>query len=189
MEHKNYPQSFEGMDTFLKHLEELEIQSHKKYQRFEHRLPPVLYHITTKKKAESILSGGLNPSLLMEGNKEVVSLTDDIEFGKRIVAVTQKAENPGDFVVLQINTARLERELAESFLEEKVKDILQQDLQEQIKKIDSRKLEEYLHEVHYEGRISPEAISLYKEGEDPNAKWRRTRRELDFIRELDKERK
>lgn len=129
-------------------------------RRFEHPLPPVLYHITTKSSAERILAEGLSPSLRLQGDAEVVSMTDDINFGKRVATKTQKVKNPEDLIILQIDTNKLDRSSAESFLEEKMVDVL---LPEFIKILEARNpqvLEEHLHEVHYHGVVPPEAISM-----------------------------
>lgn len=123
----------------------------------------------------------------MEGDKEVVSLTDDIAFGKRVATETQRQETPEDLVVLQIDTAKLDRELAESFLQERNRDVLPPALQEKLKIENPKTLEEYLHEVHYDGEIPTDAISLYREGIDPNAEWNRKRIECDVMREIARE--
>ena len=107
MEKKDFSQEDWKFNDYLSHLEEIEAKSQKRYQRFEHRLPPALYHITTKEKVKKILTEGIKPSLRMEGDKSVVFLTDNMAFGKRVVVKTQKVENPADFFILQINTQKL----------------------------------------------------------------------------------
>lgn len=96
-----------------KSAEMLEVE----HRLYTSKLPEFLYHITTKDNSELITSSGIKPSKLMDpGYGTAVSLTDDIEFGKGVVMVTQNLTEPDRLAVFQIPTRYLDREMARSYL-------------------------------------------------------------------------
>jgi hypothetical protein len=60
-------------------------------------LPEKLYHVTTEKSAQQIIQDGLNPSKLYFEDREVVSLSDDINFAIRVAAETQNVDPKIDY--------------------------------------------------------------------------------------------
>ncbi len=112
-------------------------------------IPEVLFHVTTKENAEQILKEGLDPSKLMFENREVVSLSDDINFALGVAKITQGID-PKKLVVLEIYTKYLTPSRIHNYL--RSEDPSDPDPINRAA----------VHEVHYESTITPEAIKIHK---------------------------
>ena len=134
-----------ALDRWRNKLEKNE----KYYEKRRKELPEKLYHITTRQKLKQILEEGLEPSKLIFENKEVVSLSDDIDFAVKIATKTQHT-TPSNLVVLEIDTGYLIPSRIENYLREADSD--------NPDSLDAAAI----HEVHYESNIPPEVIRLIK---------------------------
>lgn len=90
---------------------------------------------------------GLDPSKLYLENREVVSLSDDIDFAIGVARVTNNT-SPKNLVVLEIDTKYLTPSRIHNYLREAEPD--NPDYMEAAA----------IHEVHYELTIAPEAIKM-----------------------------
>jgi len=114
-------------------------------------LPDKLYHVTTREDYYNIMNNGLQPSSLMFEDKEVVSLSDEVDYARDIVETTQADTHHNSLVVLEIDTDELEPKEVDNYLREE--DPEKQD------PIESAEI----HEAHYNKKIPPKAISFKEE--------------------------
>ena len=108
---------------------------------FHSPLPVALFHATTRANAEQIRIDGLRPSQLEFDKNIVVSLSDSVRYAKFCASITQ-ATNENELVVLEVTTKGLERANTKSFLS--FDDLVV--------------VGEKMHEVHYDGVVSPDWI-------------------------------
>lgn len=135
-------------EAAMKQLDEMD----KKEAYYEKRrlpLPDKLYHVTTKQNAQQILREGLDPSKLYLEDREVVSLSDDIDYAIGVVRITQKT-HPYSLAVLEIDTRHLSPSRVHNFLRKADPD--------NPNPLDAAAI----HEVHYESVISPDALKIVK---------------------------
>ncbi len=133
----------ESMHKRLKELDEQEA----KYENRRKPLPEKLYHVTTRENTQKIMSEGLDPSKLYFEEREVVGLSDDIEFALGVARLTQD-EKPENLVLLEIDTHYLTPSRVHNYLREPEPE-------------NSDPLEAAaIHEVHYELTIPNEAIKI-----------------------------
>ena len=134
-----------GMRRRLDEIDEKEAH----YEKRRKPLPEKLYHVTTRENAQTIMRGGLDPSKLIFENREVVGLSDDIDFAMRVAQETQQT-TAGDLVILEIDTRHLSPSRIENYL----------------RTADPENLDPLeaaaIHEVHYESTIPPDAIKIVK---------------------------
>lgn len=112
-------------------------------------LPAKLYHVTTRENAQQILREGLDPAKLYFEDREVASLSDDIDFAIGVARVTKNMA-PRNLVMLEIDTQYLTPSRIHNYL----------------RKADHNNPDPLeaaaIHEVHYESTIPPEAIKIIK---------------------------
>jgi len=133
----------EAMKRQLKKIDEKEAYFEKRRKP----LPKKLYHVTTRQNAQQIMKEGLDPSKLILEDREVVSLSDDINFAMGVAEETQKAQK-GNLVVLEIDTQYLTPSRTHNYLMKADPD-----------NADPFEAAE-IHEVHYESTIPPEAMKI-----------------------------
>lgn len=146
---KDFQNKLEKFDETIssrrKELQEQEIQEKQR----EVMLPEKVYHVTTKQKAQQIIQEGLNPTKLIFEDKEVVCLSDDVNFAMNVASVTQNVA-PQNLVVLEIDTQYLMPSRVHNYLRKADFD-------------NSRSLDAApIHEIHYDSIITPEAIKIIK---------------------------
>lgn len=124
------------------------IESAKERQK---PLPDELYHVTTREEYYNIINNGLQPSSLMFEDKEVVSLSDEVDYAKEIVETTQADTHHNSLVVLEVDTDELESKEIDNYLREEDP--------ENPNSIEGAEIQE----VHYNKKIPPEAISFKEE--------------------------
>lgn len=152
----NFPPSSDEKKSsdFLNRLEEQISEIREDLEQSKERqkpLPDELYHVTTRENYYNIINNGLDPSSLIFEDKEVVSLSDDIEFAKKVAEQTQTDTHHNSLVVLEVDTDELNSSEVDNYLRE-----------EDPNESDSVKSAE-CHEVHYNDEIPPDAISFKKE--------------------------
>ncbi len=135
----------EAMHRRLNELDEQEAR----YEKRRKPLPEKLYHVTTRENAQQIMREGLDPSKLYFEDREVVSLSDDIDFAIGVARVTRDT-SPQNLVILEIDTLHLTPSRIHNYLRE-----AEQDNPDPMEAA-------AIHEVHYESTISPDAIKIIK---------------------------
>ncbi len=142
---KNIDEFHEEMRRRLDEIDEKEAA----YEKRRKPLPEKLYHVTTRQNAQRIMREGLDPSKLIFEDREVVGLSDDIDFAMRVAQETQQTI-AGNLVILEIDTRHLMRSRIENYL--RTADPENPDPLEAAA----------IHEVHYESTIPPDAIKIVK---------------------------
>ena len=150
---ENREELAKSVDKFNNALDEWSKWCNEDSRKFEKRrkpLPEKLYHITTRENAEQIMQEGLDPARLMAEDREVVSLSDDIDFAIGVAEETQKTKRE-QLVVLEIDTRYLTPSRVYNYLTEADPSN------------PNPVLAAAAHEVHYELNIPPEAIRIIKQ--------------------------
>ncbi|MEK7511705.1 MAG: hypothetical protein AAB575_01695 [Patescibacteria group bacterium] len=140
------------VEECLEEMERILKERDKEEAYFESRrkpLPEKIYHVTTKENAEQIMREGLDPAKLYFENREVVSLSDEIDFAL-IVASATKNKSPEKLVILEIDTKYLTPSRIHNYLRREDPN-------------NPDRLEgAAMHEIHYESTIPPEAMRIVK---------------------------
>lgn len=119
------------------------------YEKRRKPIPEKMYHATTHQNAQRVMREGLDPSKLIFEDREVVGLSDDIDFAMRVAQETQQT-TAGNLVILEIDTRHLNPSRIENYL--RTSDPKNPDPTEAAA----------IHEVHYESTIPPDAIKIVK---------------------------
>lgn len=141
----------ESLDRVIQIMDE-HFKNQDKERERKKPLPEKLYHVTTKQNISTILGGdgdGLNPTKLKFEDKEVVCLSDDIDFALRVAQNTQNTD-PRNLAVLEIDTQYL--------LPSRTHNYLRKADPSASNPVDAAEI----HEVHYDGNIPSDAIKLIK---------------------------
>ena len=146
----NEEESLRSIDEFhekmRRRLDELDTRE-AHFEKRRKPLPEKIYHVTTRKNAQQILREGLDTAKLILEDREVVSLSDDIDFAIGVARVTQETtlEN---LVVLEIDTRYLTPSRLHNYLRK-------------ADPTNPNPLEAAeIHEVHYESTIPPSAVKI-----------------------------
>lgn len=142
----------EDLQIMLDETSSLASELREKWEKDEarqKRIPEKLYHVTKRSNADQILQEGIDPSRLIFENKEVVSLSDDIQFALSVASQTQNVPE-ANLTVLEIDTAYLTPSRIDNYLREE--DPTESNPTEAAA----------IHEVHYQSTIPPEAIKIVK---------------------------
>ena len=142
---KEIDEMYEAAHRRLKILDEQEAR----YEKRRKPLPEKIYHVTTRENAQQIMREGLDPSKLYFEDREVVSLSDDIDFAIGVARVTRDTSLQ-NLVVLEIDTQYLTPSRIHNYLR-----IAEPDNSDPMEAA-------AIHEVHYESIISPDAIKIIK---------------------------
>lgn len=146
----NHEQPKFNEEELLRSIDEFTEEMHRRHKKLDERrkpLPEKLYHVTTRQKAAQIMREGLDPSKLILEDREVVCLSDDINFALGVAGVTQKV-SPQNLVALEIDTQYL--------TPSRIHNYLTKEDPENSDPIEAAAI----HEVHYESTIPPEAIKI-----------------------------
>jgi hypothetical protein len=138
----------EFTETMHRRLKEIDEQE-ARYEKRRKPLPEKIYHVTSRENAQQIMREGLDPSKLYLEDREVVSLSDDIDFAIGVARVTCDTI-PQNLVILEIDTQYLTPSRIHNYLRKAEPD--NKDPMEAAA----------IHEIHYESTITPDAIKVIK---------------------------
>jgi RNA:NAD 2'-phosphotransferase (TPT1/KptA family) len=141
--------SVQRLNEYLEQLSRANYEDSVKFEKRRKPLPEKLYHITTRQNAEQIMAEGLDPTRLIFEDRDVASLSDDIEFALNVAEETQNTKRD-NLVILEIDTRYLTPSRIHNYLMKADPD--------NPKPIEGAEV----HEVHYELNIPPEAIKILK---------------------------
>lgn len=134
----------------------LDAQRERLYREMEREvpLPSVLYHVTLKKDVRRIIETGLKPSMLLDSDVPVVSLSDDLDFAVGVVCKQHsipEEEAKKRLAVFEVETGYkgggMDQDNFRNYLRKADTEARGADAPE-------------IHEVHYVGVVPPEAIVL-----------------------------